>query len=123
WPGRAVWSKPVEGRRPRKKRNGRTTGKSGQARRYLLCAELIMHKRWIYKPIATHEEIERLSTLININSYLSAVLLQRGVEDFESARKFFRPSLDQLHDPFLMTDMRPAVERIHKAISHGEKIL
>ena len=82
-----------------------------------------MHKRWIYKPIASTGEIERLSSLININSYLSAVLLQRGVEDYESARKFFRPSLDQLHDPFLMTDMKPAVERIHKAILNGEKIL
>src|SRR3979490_2580309 len=82
-----------------------------------------MLKRWIYKPVASPEEIERLSSLININSCLSAVLLQRGVEDFESARKFFRPALDQLHDPFLMMDMKLAVERIHKAILNGEKIL
>src|SRR3979490_2211825 len=82
-----------------------------------------MHKRWIYKPIAPTGEIERLSSLININSYLSAVLLQRGIEDFESARKFFRPSPDQLHDPFLMTDMKPAVERIHNAVLNHEKIL
>jgi len=82
-----------------------------------------MLKRWIYKPIASPGEIERLSSLININSCLSAVLLQRGIEDFESARKFFRPSLDQLHDPFLMTDMKPAVERIQEAILKGEKIL
>ncbi len=82
-----------------------------------------MLKRWIYKPIATSEEIERLSNLININPHLSAVLLQRGVEDFQSARKFFRPSLDQLHDPFLMTDMGLAVERIHKAILNREKVL
>src|SRR5882762_5386796 len=82
-----------------------------------------MLKRWIYKAIASPEEIDRLSSSININPHLSAVLLQRGIEDFESARKFFRPSLDQLHDPFLMTDMKPAVERIHKAILNGEKIL
>jgi single-stranded-DNA-specific exonuclease len=82
-----------------------------------------MLKRWIYKPIAPQEEIERLSSLININPHLSAVLLQRGIDDFESARKFFRPSLDQLHDPFLMKDMMLAVERIHNAILNREKIL
>ncbi len=82
-----------------------------------------MLKRWIYKAIASPEEIDRLSSSININPHLSAVLLQRGIEDFESARKFFRPSLDQLHDPFLMKDMKPAVERIHTAVLNHEKIL
>ena len=82
-----------------------------------------MLKRWIYKAIASPEEIDRLSSSININPHLSAVLLQRGIEDFESARKFFRPSLDQLHDPFLMKDMKPAVERIHNAVLNREKIL
>ena len=82
-----------------------------------------MLKRWIYKAIASPEEIDRLSSSININPHLSAVLLQRGIEDFESARKFFRPSPDQLHDPFLMKDMKPAVERIHNAVLNREKIL
>ncbi len=82
-----------------------------------------MLKRWIYKAIASPEEIDRLSSSININPHLSAVLLQRGIDDFESARKFFRPSPDQLHDPFLMTDMKPAVERIHRAVLNHEKIL
>ena len=82
-----------------------------------------MLKRWIYKAIASPEEIDRLSSSININPHLSAVLLQRGIDDFESARKFFRPSPDQLHDPFLMTDMKPAVERIHSAVLNREKIL
>jgi single-stranded-DNA-specific exonuclease len=82
-----------------------------------------MLKRWIYKAIASPEEIDRLSSSININPHLSAVLLQRGIDDFESARKFFRPSPDQLHDPFLMTDMKPAVERIHNAVLNREKIL
>src|SRR5258706_373401 len=82
-----------------------------------------MLKRWIYKAIASPEEIDRLSSSININPHLSAVLLQRGIDDFESARKFFRPSPDQLHDPFLMKDMKPAVERIHNAVLNHEKIL
>ncbi len=82
-----------------------------------------MVKRWIYKPLPPSEQIERLSGQINTNSYLTAVLLQRGVEDFESARRYFRPSIDQLHDPFLMTDMKSAVDRIQRAITANEKIL
>lgn len=80
-------------------------------------------KRWIYKSIPPQEEIDALSNAININSYLSAILLQRGISDFESARNYFRPSLDQLHDPFLMKDMARAVERLKAALDNQEKIL
>ena len=82
-----------------------------------------MSKRWIYKPTPASAEIDALSKTININSHLSTILLQRGIADFESAKKFFRPSLDQLHDPFLMKDMHEAVERLKKAIDQNEKIL
>ena len=82
-----------------------------------------MNKRWINKPIPSNEEIAELSQAINVNPYLSAVLIQRGITDFDSAKKFFRPSLDQLHDPFLMRDMNRAVERLKKAIDTQEKIL
>ena len=82
-----------------------------------------MSKRWIYKNIPASCDVDALSKLININSYLSIILLQRGISDFESAKKFFRPSLDQLHDPFLMKDMHQAVERLKKAIDKTEKIL
>jgi single-stranded-DNA-specific exonuclease len=82
-----------------------------------------MSKRWIYKEIPDSHQIEQLSKSININSHLSTILLQRGISDFESAKKFFRPSLDQLHDPFLMKDMHQAVERLKKAINENEKIL
>jgi len=50
-------------------------------------------------------------------------LLQRGIHDFESGKKFFRPTLDQLHDPFLMKDMAAAVNRLKAAIDKNEKIL
>lgn len=82
-----------------------------------------MERRWIYKEIPAKDSVEKLSKEININAYLSAILLQRGILDFSSAKDFFRPSLDHLHDPFLMKDMYRAVDRLKKAIDTQEKIL
>jgi single-stranded-DNA-specific exonuclease len=82
-----------------------------------------MERRWIYKVIPSKESIQKLSQEININSYLSAILIQRGIDNFSNAKDFFRPSLDHLHDPFLMKDMRAAVDRLKKAIDANEKIL
>lgn len=82
-----------------------------------------MEKRWLYKKIPAPEQVETLSKAINTNSYLSTILLQRGIPDFDSAKHFFRPSLDSLHDPFLMKDMDKAVKRLKTAIDKGEKIL
>ena len=53
----------------------------------------------------------------------ATLLLRRGITTFEEAKSFFRPSLDHLHDPFLMKDMEKAIERIGRAIRDGEKIL
>lgn len=64
-----------------------------------------------------------LSASLGIGSVLAELLVQRGVNTFEEAKAFFRPSLDQLHDPFLMKDMDKAVQRITKAIAQKEKIL
>ena len=82
-----------------------------------------MNRRWLYKPIPEKESIEALSRDINVNVHLCTVLLQRGINSFEEARKYFRPSLDDLHDPFLMKDMDKAVDRVKMAIDRGEKIL
>lgn len=82
-----------------------------------------MQKRWVFKEVPPPEQVERLSKAINTNPYLSAVLLQRGITDFESAKKYFRPSLDDLHDPFLMKDMDKAVKRLKQALDREEKIL
>src|SRR5690349_18568485 len=82
-----------------------------------------MNKRWLQKEIPSTDEIKKLSEAINTNSYLTAILLQRGIRDFESAKDFFRPTLDRLHDPFLMKDMDKAVYRLKKAIDSDEKIL
>ena len=82
-----------------------------------------MTKRWIYKPVPPKESIDQLGKELNVNSYLTSILIQRGIADFETAKKFFRPSLDQLHDPFLMKDMKAAVERMKQAVDKEEKIL
>jgi len=69
------------------------------------------------------ETVQLLSQALNIDHNLANLLAQRGIKTFEEARSFFRPSLEELHDPFLMKDMDKAVERIEKAIKNGEKIL
>ena len=79
--------------------------------------------KWIPKEPADPAKVGRLATELGIDSVLAELLVKRGVETFDEARRFFRPSLDALHDPFLMKDMDAAVERLHKAISSGEKIL
>jgi len=82
-----------------------------------------MEKNWIVKPQGDPEITARLSKALNINEVLASLLVQRGITTYEDARLFFRPQLDQLHDPFLMKDMDKAVERIEKAIENEEKIL
>ena len=82
-----------------------------------------MDKRWVFKNAPSQDQIESLSKAINTNPYLTGVLVQRGISDFNSAKKFFRPSLEDLHDPFLMKDMDKAVERLRIALENEEKIL
>lgn len=82
-----------------------------------------MEKRWLFKKTPSQDQIEKLSNSINTNPYLTGVLLQRGISDFDLAKKFFRPSLNDLHDPFLMKDMDKAVRRLKMALDREEKIL
>jgi single-stranded-DNA-specific exonuclease len=82
-----------------------------------------MQKRWERKVTPDQEAIKELGAQLNLNPHLTTVLLQRGIDTYEKAKLFFRPSLDDLHDPFLMKDMHEAVERLHQAIERQEKIL
>ena len=82
-----------------------------------------MVKRWVFKTLADSEEIQKLSEEINVNKVLATILLQRGIKSFDDAKVFFRPSIEDLHDPFLMKDMDKAVKRISEAIKQREKIL
>ena len=69
------------------------------------------------------EKIKILQEQLNVSKVISSLLLSRGVDDFDKAKKFFRPSLDDLHDPFLMQDMHNAVDRIQQAIIKNENVL
>ncbi|MBU8891750.1 MAG: single-stranded-DNA-specific exonuclease RecJ [Bacteroidales bacterium] len=82
-----------------------------------------MEKRWVLKKQGGKEENEKLANELNIDSALANLLIQRGVGTFDQAKAFFRPELDDLHDPFLMKDMDLAIERIGKAIQNNENIL
>ncbi len=82
-----------------------------------------MIRRWMHKALPLQEQVDSLSKSINVSPSLAILLLQRGVTTFEEAKKFFRPSLNDLHSPFLMKDMAQAVERLHRGIEGKEKIL
>ena len=83
----------------------------------------ITERKWTVRDPGDPEKVERLATELGVDRVLAELLVQRGVETFQQARSFFRPSLEELHDPFLMTDMDKAVERLHEAITQGQKIL
>lgn len=82
-----------------------------------------MQKKWVYKQIPETAKVEALAKELNISHTLATILLQRGVNTFQQAKDFFRPSLDQLNDPFLMKDMDKAISRIIQAMTLGQKIL
>jgi|TARA_B110000495_G_scaffold197754_1_gene208506 single-stranded-DNA-specific exonuclease len=79
--------------------------------------------RWTIKPKPDLNKVARLSKELGVDTITSFLLIQRGIETFEAAKNFFRPSLKDLHDPFLMKDMEKAVARIEKAILNKENIL
>ena len=79
--------------------------------------------RWTLKPKPSPEKVKLLANQLNVDELISTLLIQRGIENFEEARAFFRPDLSDLHNPYLMKDMDKAVARIEKAIIDGENIL
>jgi single-stranded-DNA-specific exonuclease len=81
-----------------------------------------MEKRWNILSAAT-EKVTALQNALKIHPILCELLVQRGIDTFEEAKKFFRPSLDDLHDPWLMKDMKKAVDRIDEAVQQKQKIL
>jgi single-stranded-DNA-specific exonuclease len=79
--------------------------------------------RWTLKPIPDSQKQQQLAQELGIDPFLASLLVQRGVDAFAKARSFFRPNLEELHDPFLMKDMDLAVKRIQKAVGNNENIL
>ena len=79
--------------------------------------------RWTLKPIPDNEKVDQLSKELQVDPSIASLLAQRGIETYEASKNFFRPDINDLHDPFLMKDMDKAVERIETAISNKENIL
>ncbi len=82
-----------------------------------------MQKRWVLKPKKNIEQTNKLQQELGVNHTIAELLINRNIETFDQAKDFFRPSIDHLHDPFLMKDMDRAINRIERAIGNKEKIL
>lgn len=79
--------------------------------------------RWTLKPTPNTITTTALAEQLNIPIKIATLLVQRGIDTYDKARQFFRPSLEDLHDPFLMKDMDKAVSRINTAFEREENIL
>ncbi len=84
-----------------------------------------MNYKWNYEPPTPQIETaaQELAGKVNVSPTLCRMLIRRGVTTEEEARKFFRPQLHDIHDPFLMTDMDLAVERLNMAMGKKERIM
>ncbi len=79
--------------------------------------------RWTASPKLNDQKVSQLAELINVPNLIAQLLLQRGIETFEQAKKFFRPQLHDLYDPFLMKDMDKAIDRLILALQKHERIM
>ena len=84
-----------------------------------------MNYNWNIRRLTAQEEAlqQQLERELNISAAAARMLVVRNIQSAEEARAFIRPSLDKLHDPFLMKDMDKAVERLHQALTQNENIL
>ena len=80
-------------------------------------------KRWIIRKDYDIEVVDKLADSLGVDKIIATLLVERGVTTFDEAKKFFRPGLNQLHDPFLMKDMDCAIARINEAIRKKERML
>ena len=79
--------------------------------------------RWSIKPKPCSTKSNHLKSVLGVNTAIADMLVQRGIETYDQAKDFFRPNLNQIHDPFLMKDMDLAVTRIEKAFVNNERIM
>ena len=79
--------------------------------------------RWTIKSKPEKTKVQALQNALQVDETVATLLVQRGIETYEQAKKFFRPTLNDLHNPYLMKDMDKAVIRIEKAIANNENIL
>jgi single-stranded-DNA-specific exonuclease len=79
--------------------------------------------RWTLKTPTEKEKVYKLAKELKVDITIASILYQRNIETFEDAKNYFRPNLEEIHDPFLMKDMDVAVARIETAIRNNENIL
>lgn len=82
-----------------------------------------MEKRWVINKPGDEETVRTLMNSLGVDRVIANLLVQRGITSFEMAKAFFRPSLDDLHDPFLMKDMDKAVARLEVAMKKQERVM
>lgn len=82
-----------------------------------------MEKRWVINEPGEDETVDELMSSLGVDRVIANLLVQRGVTSFEEAKSFFRPNLEDLHDPFLMKDMDKAVTRLIKAMENQERVM
>jgi single-stranded-DNA-specific exonuclease len=82
-----------------------------------------MEKRWVVKEQGDTAVVKQLAAALGVSQSLANLMAQRNISTPEEASAFFNPSLDYLHDPFLMKDMNIAVDRISTAVKKNERIL
>ncbi len=82
-----------------------------------------LEKRWNVKSQGEAKVVAELAAALPISPVLANLLVQRGIDTVEKANRFFKPRLEELHDPFLMKDMDRAIERIERAVKNREKIM
>ena len=84
---------------------------------------MAIDKKWIVKQPGNPAIVRQLASDLAIDMALSNLLVQRNIKTFAEAKSFFRPKLEELHDPFLIKDMDKAVARLDIALTNSEKIL
>lgn len=82
----------------------------------------MLQKRWKIREVEDENSIKSLADSLNISDVLAKLLFLRGITTFTQAKYFFRPSLDSLHDPFLMDGMEAATKRVIQAITENQPI-
>ena len=83
-----------------------------------------MEKRWNIPDLKKGaHDISKIQEVLKVDRVIASLLYQRNLKEYEEIKTFFRPDLNQLHDPFIMKGMSVAIERIDKAIANQEKIL
>ena len=82
-----------------------------------------IQKRWVVKQQGNSLTVDHIATSLRIPTVLANLLVQRGIDTVDKAKKFFNPRLEDLHNPFLMKDMERAVERLEEAVAKNQKIM